>query len=89
MKPLFSSFDQSANSAPIALLRRCLQSLQFVATTWTLGGIVIMSLAHEVPVSSPMHPKLQMLSIGSILVGAGLYSVVVPIYFILRRSEAR
>ncbi len=89
MKTLFSSFYQPKTAEPIALVRRCWSSILAIASIWNMVGILIMSFARGVPGNSPMHPKLQILSIGSIFVAGGLYSVLIPIYFILRGIEAK
>ena len=87
MKAMFSTLDQAANSEPMTVLRRFLSVLQFVACSWVLIGIIVMSIMRAVPSESPMHTKLQILSFGCMLVGGGIYSVLVPLYFIQRNRE--
>lgn len=87
MKALFSSFDRASESEPMMLWRRCLSALQIVASVWMLMGIIAMTFMRAVPSESPMHTKLQIISIGCVLVAAGLYSVLIPLYFIQRNRE--
>jgi hypothetical protein len=85
---LFSTSDQASNSEPMAVLRRYISYVQLVAIAWTLTGIITGSIMRSVRVDSPLHMKLQILSIGCLLVAGGLYSALTPIWLIQRNRKA-
>jgi hypothetical protein len=55
-----------------------------VASIWTLLGASVIFFIGEMPKDSPLHMRLRMLGLGFTLVGMGIYSVLVPVWFIQR-----
>jgi hypothetical protein len=82
MRSLTTFFDQ--RTAPSSLLMRCFHVVQIVASIWTLVGAGLQMLGLNLAESSPMHAKVQMASIGCLMVAVGIYSVLLPLYFVLR-----
>ena len=80
MKTALAYFDTVAREAPTTL-QRCLRAAQIVASSWSLLGVLLMFFIHE---GSPMAAKLRIFSIGCLLIAAAIYSVLLPLHYILR-----
>jgi hypothetical protein len=88
MKSLTSYFDQpSATVAP--LWERCIRAVNMVACVWMLLSVGCQMFSSKFAPGSPAHLKLQIFQIGCLLLSAGIYSVLFPLWFILRRHHSR
>jgi hypothetical protein len=84
MTTLFSSFDKSESAAQ-GLPRRSLRVAAIVANSWTVFGSGLMFIAPDIP--SPLHERLRIFAIGAILIAAAMFSLILPLHFILKADE--
>ncbi len=87
MKSLTAYFDQRA--APSTLLMRCFRVVQIVASVWMLVGAGLQMVGLNLAESSPMHVKVKFASIGCLLIAVAIYSVLLPLYFVLRDATGQ
>ena len=84
MSALFASLNPPKTSNQQASLNRYFRTAQIVASCWTLIGAGVNSWGLDVAKDSPLHAKLQLLGIGSLLIAFAIYSLLIPFYYIHR-----
>ncbi len=66
---------------------RCTRVLGVVGNCWVLLAAVIMTASLDLPQSSPYYLKAKIFGIGSLLVGAGILTVALTLWFALREPK--
>lgn len=72
-------------SAPLETkVKRCLRAAQIVASAWQ----VLASLLLFVAMDSKYRDRLRPFGIGALMISAGIYSLLLPMYYILRERPS-
>ncbi len=86
MKALFSTLDVLTFEGKRTLIQPYLQTAQLVAQAWMLIGIVINSYGTDVPRSSPLRLKLDIIGLGSLLFSMAIFSLLIPFQRIAKKQ---
>ena len=82
--PLSYTVESSARHAP-ALFERAFRTIFLVASVWlVLGSGINMLTMGKV---SPLAHRLQLFALGALLVSLAIYSLALPLYYVLRRAQ--
>ncbi|MDE1162520.1 MAG: hypothetical protein PW792_11330 [Acidobacteriaceae bacterium] len=65
-------------------VERCLRALQVVASLWAVAGSIAMTFAMQSNAA-----RSRTFAIGCILISAALYSVLFPLWYILKPEASR
>ncbi len=82
MKNALAYFDVLPKSQP-SRIELCFRALFVVASCWNLLGVGCMTFA----LNAGHAPRLRALALGCFLVSAAIYSVSLPLWYILRPSK--
>lgn len=87
MRSMFAYFTPTnAEGEPITIQQRCLGAMQVVASLWMVAGLLLPEFVHP-PAGSSMHDGIRMFSMGSLLISAAIYSVLLPLRHILKEKK--
>lgn len=83
MKSAFAYFND-VERPTTTKLQKCFRVLQIVASLWTLAGAGI-----NMAFLGTHNIKAEIFGIGCLLIAAGMYSLLLPLWYILRPDASK
>lgn len=88
MKDIISYSDASGSSQPQpSLAMQCVRTATLVANCWTVVGAALGMAELSATPSSRLHQNLQWMHFGALIIAAALFSLLLPLYYVVRSSE--
>jgi hypothetical protein len=85
MKASLGYFDSNLGAAELSLRQRCFRVLNGVACSWILLGAGLQFFT--IDMHTRLGEKLHIAAFGCDCVALAIYSVILPLYFVLRGTE--